>query len=383
MPPLARFRELSLRVAVIFGTRPEAIKMAPVALALRATPDMDCRIWSTGQHRTMLDQVLGFFDLACDADLAVMKADQTLNDLFSSVVAGVDALIRAERPDIVLVHGDTTTASAAAVAAFNNRVPVGHVEAGLRSGRMDQPWPEEFNRRLVDMVSTIMFAPTQGAKANLLAEGVSADRIHVTGNTVVDALLAATERIQPGSDIRTELDSRFAYIDATKPMILVTGHRRESFGDGFVQICHALRRLSERGDVEIVYPVHLNPNVQDPVRRLVGTASGVHLIDPVDYPSFVYLMSRASVILTDSGGVQEEAPTLGKPVLVMRNVTERPEAIAAGVAELVGADEDMIVSRTAAALMRAPSKPTINPYGDGRASERIVEELKRAADNLR
>lgn len=383
MPPLARFRELSLRVAVIFGTRPEAIKMAPVALALRATPDMDCRIWSTGQHRTMLDQVLGFFDLACDADLAVMKADQTLNDLFSSVVAGVDALIRAERPDIVLVHGDTTTASAAAVAAFNNRVPVGHVESGLRSGRMDQPWPEEFNRRLVDMVSTIMFAPTQGAKANLLAEGVSADRIHVTGNTVVDALLAATERIQPGSDIRTELDSRFAYIDATKPMILVTGHRRESFGDGFVQICHALRRLSEHGDVEIVYPVHLNPNVQDPVRRLVGTASGVHLIDPVDYPSFVYLMSRASVILTDSGGVQEEAPTLGKPVLVMRNVTERPEAIAAGVAELVGADEDMIVSRTAAALMRAPSKPTINPYGDGRASERIVEELKRAADNLR
>lgn len=383
MPPLARFRELSLRVAVIFGTRPEAIKMAPVALALRATPDMDCRIWSTGQHRTMLDQVLGFFDLACDADLAVMKADQTLNDLFSSVVAGVDALIRAERPDIILVHGDTTTASAAAVAAFNNRVPVGHVEAGLRSGRMDQPWPEEFNRRLVDMVSTIMFAPTQGAKANLLAEGVSADRIHVTGNTVVDALLEATERIQPGSDIRTELDSRFAYIDATKPMILVTGHRRESFGDGFVQICHALRRLSERGDVEIVYPVHLNPNVQDPVRRLVGTASGVHLIDPVDYPSFVYLMSRASVILTDSGGVQEEAPTLGKPVLVMRNVTERPEAIAAGVAELVGADEDMIVSRTAAALMRAPSKPTINPYGDGRASERIVEELKRAADNLR
>lgn len=383
MPPLARFRELSLRVAVIFGTRPEAIKMAPVALALRATPDMDCRIWSTGQHRTMLDQVLGFFDLACDADLAVMKADQTLNDLFSSVVAGVDALIRAERPDIVLVHGDTTTASAAAVAAFNNRVPVGHVEAGLRSGRMDQPWPEEFNRRLVDMVSTIMFAPTQGAKANLLAEGVSADRIHVTGNTVVDALLEATERIQPGSDIRTELDSRFAYIDATKPMILVTGHRRESFGDGFVQICHALRRLSEHGDVEIVYPVHLNPNVQDPVRRLVGTASGVHLIDPVDYPSFVYLMSRASVILTDSGGVQEEAPTLGKPVLVMRNVTERPEAIAAGVAELVGADEDMIVSRTAAALMRAPSKPTINPYGDGRASERIVEELKRAADNLR
>lgn len=383
MPPLARFRELSLRVAVIFGTRPEAIKMAPVALALRAAPDMDCRIWSTGQHRTMLDQVLGFFDLACDADLAVMKADQTLNDLFSSVVAGVDALIRADRPDIILVHGDTTTASAAAVAAFNNRVPVGHVEAGLRSGRMDQPWPEEFNRRLVDMVSTIMFAPTQGAKGNLLAEGVPEDRIHVTGNTVVDALLEAMQRIQPGSAIRAELDSRFAYIDATKPMILVTGHRRESFGDGFVQICHALRRLSERGDVEIVYPVHLNPNVQDPVRRLVGTASGVHLIDPVDYPSFVYLMSRASVILTDSGGVQEEAPTLGKPVLVMRNVTERPEAIAAGVAELVGADEDMIVSRTAAALMRAPSKPTINPYGDGRASERIVEELKRAADNLR
>lgn len=357
--------------------------MAPVALALRAAPDMDCRIWSTGQHRTMLDQVLGFFDLACDADLAVMKADQTLNDLFSSVVTGVDALIRAERPDIVLVHGDTTTASAATVAAFNNRVPVGHVEAGLRSGRMDQPWPEEFNRRLVDMVSTIMFAPTQGAKANLMAEGVPEDRIHVTGNTVVDALLEATQRIQPGSAIRTELDARFAYIDTTKPMVLVTGHRRESFGDGFVQICQALRRLSERGDAEIVYPVHLNPNVQDPVRRLVGTASGVHLIDPVDYPSFVYLMSRASVILTDSGGVQEEAPSLGKPVLVMRNVTERPEAIAAGVAELVGADEDMIVSRTVAALMRAPSKPTINPYGDGRASERIVEELKRAADHLR
>lgn len=357
--------------------------MAPLALALRAAAGVDCRIWSTGQHRAMLDQVLGFFGLACDVDLGVMKPDQTLNDLFASVVTGVDALIRADRPDIVLVHGDTTTASAAAVAAFNNRIPVGHVEAGLRSGRMDQPWPEEFNRRLVDMVSTILFAPTEGAKAHLLAEGVPEDRIHVTGNTVVDALLCATARIQPGAAIRAELDARFAYLDASKPLVLVTGHRRESFGDGFVQICKALRRLSERGDLSIVYPVHLNPNVQEPVRRLVGDAPGVHLIDPVDYPSFVYLMSRASVILTDSGGVQEEAPTLGKPVLVMRNVTERPEAIAAGVAELVGADEDMIVSRTEAALMRSPSKPTINPYGDGRASERIVEELKRAADNLR
>lgn len=371
-----------MRVAVIFGTRPEAIKMAPVVKALRAAEGVDCRVWSTGQHREMLDQVLTFFDLKTDLDLKVMTPGQTLNGVFSAVVAGVDRAIEAEQPDLILVHGDTSSAAAAATAAFHRKVPVGHVEAGLRSGRMDQPWPEEFNRRLVDLVAERLYAPTPRSRDNLLAEGVASERIIVTGNTVIDALLDAVERVGPGTAARAELDARFDYLD-DRPMILVTGHRRESFGDGFREICVALRRLSERGDVQIVYPVHLNPNVQGPVRELVADAPGVYLIDPVDYPTFVYLMSRSRVILTDSGGVQEEAPSLGKPLLVMRDVTERPEAIEAGVAELVGAKADRIVAGVAAALARPEPTDRTNPYGDGRAAQRIVEELRHVADRLR
>ena len=372
-----------MRIAVIFGTRPEAIKMAPVVQALRAEPGVDCRVWSTGQHRQMLDQVLSLFDLTVDADLALMTPGQSLNGLFAAAISGVDAMLHAEQPDLVLVHGDTSTAAAAATAAFNAGVPVGHVEAGLRSGRMDQPWPEEFNRRLVDMVSRLMFAPTARARDNLLAEGAAADRVLVTGNTVVDALLTMVARIRTRPEVRARLDQAFSFLDANRRLVLVTGHRRESFGTGFGNICEALKRLGEDETLEIVYPVHLNPNVRGPVHELLGGSSRVHLIEPVDYESFVYLMDRCHVILTDSGGVQEEAPSLGKTVLVMRDVTERPEAVEAGVSHLVGTNPNRIVSGVLDALTRPPRSGADNPYGDGHASRRIVQGLIDAADHLR
>jgi UDP-N-acetylglucosamine 2-epimerase (non-hydrolysing) len=372
-----------MHIAVIFGTRPEAIKMAPVVRALKAEPGVTCRVWSTGQHREMLDQVLGLFDLRADGDLGLMKPGQGLNDLFAAAVTGVDTLLREHRPDLVLVHGDTTTAAAAATAAFNLGVPVGHVEAGLRSGRMDQPWPEEFNRRLVDMVSTLMFAPTERARANLLAEGALADRVLVTGNTVVDALLAMIERMDTQPDVRARLDQRFSFLNADKRLVLVTGHRRESFGEGFGNICKAIGRLGQAENLEIIYPVHLNPNVQGPVHALLDGYDSVHLVEPADYESFVYLMGRCDVILTDSGGVQEEAPSLGKPVLVMREITERPEAVEAGVSHLVGTDPNRIVSGVFDALGQKARKDKSNPYGDGRASRRIVQGILDAADYLR
>ncbi|WP_421731718.1 non-hydrolyzing UDP-N-acetylglucosamine 2-epimerase [Brevundimonas sp.] len=356
--------------------------MAPVIKAIQGADGLECQVWSTGQHRRMLDQVLDFFGIETDVDLGVMTHDQSLNETFGKIVAGVDQLLARRTPDLLLVHGDTTTAAAAAVAAFHRRIPIAHVEAGLRSGRMDQPWPEEFNRKLVDMVGMRLFSPTEGARQNLIAEGVPPEKILVTGNTVVDALLDAVERISPGTAARGALDTQFAYLDPNKPLVLVTGHRRENFGQGFRDICLALRRLSQ-DDVQIVYPVHLNPNVLEPVKALLGDAPDVYLIDPVDYPSFVYLMSRASVILTDSGGVQEEAPSLGKPLLVMRNVTERPEAIEAGVAQLVGTDPGRIVASVRNALDQ-PARPyAINPYGDGFASARIVQELRNVANSLR
>ena len=372
-----------MHIAVIFGTRPEAIKMAPVVQALRAEPGVTCRVWSTGQHRQMLDQVLGLFDLRADGDLGLMKPGQSLNELFAAAVTGVDALLKAHRPDLVLVHGDTTTAAAAATAGFNLGVAVGHVEAGLRSGRMDQPWPEEFNRRLVDMVSTLMFAPTERARANLLAEGAAPERVLVTGNTVVDALMTMIERMEAQPDVRARLDQRFSFLDAEKRLVLVTGHRRESFGEGFGNICKAIGRLGESENLEIIYPVHLNPNVQGPVHALLDGYDRVHLVEPVDYESFVYLMDRCDVILTDSGGVQEEAPTLGKPVLVMRDVTERPEAVEAGVSHLVGTDPNRIVSGVFDALGQKARNDQSNPYGDGRASRRIVQGILDAADHLR
>ena len=372
-----------MRVAVIFGTRPEAIKMAPVVQALRDTPGIECRVWSTGQHRQMLDQVLNLFDLEADADLGLMTPDQGLNGLFSGAVGGVDRMLAAETPDLVLVHGDTSTAAAAAAAAFHRRIPVGHVEAGLRSGRMDQPWPEEFNRRLVDMVSRLLFAPTEGSRRNLLAEGANPDHVIVTGNTVVDALLAMIDRMEKRPEVRTRLDQRFSFLSPDRKLVLVTGHRRENFGDGFDNICAALKRLGEDSSLEIIYPVHLNPNVQGPVHALLGGSSRVHLVEPVDYESFVYLMNRCDVILTDSGGVQEEAPSLGKPVLVMREVTERPEAVEAGASKLVGTDPNRIVSGVFELLDRSVQNERNNPYGDGQASRRIVRGLLDAADHLR
>lgn len=370
-----------MRVAVVFGTRPEAIKMAPVIRALRAAPTIDCQVWSTGQHRQMLDQVLHQFDLDLDIDLRLMTPGQSLNGFAASALGGVDRLLDERAPDIVLVHGDTTTAMVGATAAFHRSVPVGHVEAGLRSGRMDQPWPEEFNRRAIDLVSRLLFAPTEGARKALLAEGVDPSHVHVTGNTVIDALLLTLERVRR-PEAQARLHARFSFLSRQHPLVLVTGHRRESFGTGFNNLCLALGRIAERG-MEVVYPVHMNPNVRAPVHALLGSFPGVHLIEPVDYEAFVYLMDCCDVILTDSGGVQEEAPSLGKPVLITRQVTERPEAVISGLSYLVGTDPDRIVQGVLNALDTPPRTAIPNPYGDGRASERILQGLLDAADDLR
>ncbi len=374
-----------MRILSVFGTRPEAIKMAPVVLALAAAAGIESRVCVTGQHRAMLDQVLALFDIAPDHDLAVMQANQGLTDITTAVLKGLDPVLADLRPDRVLVHGDTTTSFAASLAAFYRRIPVGHVEAGLRTGNIYAPWPEEMNRRLADAIADLHFAPTERARANLLAEGAAADRVVVTGNTVIDALLRVVDRIRHDAPLRQGLDRRFDFLaSGCRPdqpkLILVTGHRRENFGDGFERICRSLARLAERADVEILYPVHLNPNVQGPVMRILGQRPRIHLIDPVDYLAFVYLMDRAHLIITDSGGIQEEAPSLGKPVLVMRETTERPEAVEAGTVRLVGTDEDLIVreaerllddTEAYAAMARAH-----NPYGDGRAAERIVATLR-------
>jgi UDP-N-acetylglucosamine 2-epimerase (non-hydrolysing) len=329
----------------------------------------------------MLDPVLDFFAIRPDADLAVMKPDQDLTDVTGAVLAGLRRVLAEMRPDRVLVHGDTTTTFAAALAAFYARVPVGHVEAGLRSGNIQSPWPEEMNRRLADGLSDLLFAPTESAAAHLRAEGVKDKRIRVTGNTVIDALFHVRDRLAADSALNAQLEKRFAAETAARRTILVTGHRRESFGAGFERIADALARLAKRPDVGIVYPVHPNPNVSGPIRRRLGGIPGIHLIDPVDYVAFVFLMQRADIVLTDSGGIQEEAPSLGKPVLVMRDVTERPEAVTAGTVQLVGTDAGRIVGEAGRLLddpeaYRAMSRAH-NPYGDGRASRRIVEEVAR------
>jgi len=349
--------------------------MAPVVRALKARPDIETTVWSTGQHREMLAQVLDLFEITADRDLAVMQPDQTLNGLFSRVLGRMDEVFAEERPDRVLVHGDTTTAAAAATAAFHRGVPVGHVEAGLRSGHMDKPWPEEFNRRVVDLVADHLYAPTVSARDNLLKENLGERHIVVTGNTVVDALLHVKGRIDNEPELAGQLAAKFPQLDPARRLVLVTGHRRENFGDGFLNICQALQEISLDPDVQVLYPVHLNPNVQRPVLELLADRPNISLIDPVDYLSFVYLMGRSTVILTDSGGVQEEAPSLGKPVLVMREVTERPEAVDAGVVRLVGARCENIV-RSVRETLAEPSRAEIaNPYGDGQAAARIVREI--------
>ncbi|MDR5745872.1 UDP-N-acetylglucosamine 2-epimerase (non-hydrolyzing) [Caballeronia sp. LZ029] len=362
----------------IFGTRPEAIKMAPLVKALEAEPGIRSVVCVTGQHRSMLKQVLDLFDITPHHDLAVMSENQTLNGLASRLIASIDDVITKEKPDRVLVHGDTTTATAGALAAFHRRVPVAHVEAGLRTGDMSSPWPEEMNRRFVDVVSDMMFVPTSRSHANLVKETLHG-RAFVTGNTVIDALHSVTKRIDSQDALRRTLDARFPFLDPSKHLILVTGHRRESFGRGLRDICAALVRLAKRRDVQIVYPVHLNPNVRATVISALGGAPNVFLIEPADYLGFVRLLQRATLVLTDSGGVQEEAPALGKPVLVMREVTERPEAIDAGTAMLVGTDSDAIAATVHLLLddtdARAAFSRNVNPYGDGRASARIVAAL--------
>lgn len=367
---------MSKRVMAVFGTRPEAIKMAPVVAALRATAGIEVQVVVTAQHRQMLDQVLELFAIVPDDDLDLMAPNQSLPELFGRILLGMSATIAARRPDLVLVHGDTSTTLASALAAYYARVPIGHIEAGLRTGNMYSPWPEEANRRLTAPLAALHFAPTERARTNLLAEGVDPASIHVTGNTVIDALIEVVTRIEGDAPLRDALDTKFPFLDSSKRLVLVTGHRRENFGDGFEQICVALRELGMRDDVQVVYPVHLNPSVQEPVSRILGEACNVHLIPPQDYLPFVYLMTRAYLILTDSGGVQEEAPSLGKPVLVMRETTERPEALAAGTVRLVGTDPVLIVAEATRLLDEPAAYEDMarahNPYGDGTAARRIA-----------
>jgi len=378
---------MSKRVMVVFGTRPEAIKMAPVIGALKAKPGIETVVAVTAQHREMLDQVLDLFGIAPDVDLDMMQPDQSLSDLTSRVLAGMNEVIARYRPDIVLVHGDTTTTFATTLAAFYNRTPVGHVEAGLRTGNLYAPWPEEANRKLTGALAALHFAPTERSRANLLAEGVSGDRIFVTGNTVVDALLATVRKIGDNPGLEASLASQFPFLETGKRLVLVTGHRRENFGFRFEQVCLALADIAGMGDTQVIYPVHPNPNVREPVHRLLGNKPGIHLVPPLDYLPFVYLMNRADLIVTDSGGIQEEAPSLGKPVIVTRETTERPEAIEAGTAFLAGTDRERIVELVQGLLDTRPSSracTNANPYGDGKASQRIVDilhgQLKTALD---
>lgn len=369
------------QILFVFGTRPEAIKMAPVIRELQKQPDcFNIKVCVTAQHRQMLDQVLQLFDICPDYDLDIMQPGQDLYDVTANVLRGLKPVFQQERPDIVLVHGDTTTTMAASLAAYYEKIPVGHIEAGLRTGNIYSPWPEEMNRRLTGTIAAIHFAPTEAACQNLRSEGVAENSIHITGNTVIDALMHVVSQIQNDSNLATAMAKQFPYLDSGKKLILVTGHRRENFGTGFENICQALQKLGQRDDVQIIYPVHLNPNVQEPVRRILSDSPSVHLIEPLDYLPFVYLMSQSYLIITDSGGVQEEAPSLGKPVLVMRDTTERPEAVEAGTVRLVGTDTDTIVT-TAETLLDDQMAYQVmsmahNPYGDGLASQRIAQLLK-------
>jgi len=368
-----------MKVLCVFGTRPEAIKMAPVVKALRAERSIDSHVCVTAQQREMLDQVLDVFDIVPDHDLDIMRPGQSLTDITTRIMQGIEPVFEAVEPDLILVHGDTSTTFAISLAAYYKRIPVGHVEAGLRTGNIYSPWPEEINRRLTGAIASHHFAPTAAARANLLREGIDDSAICVTGNTVVDALLEVVQRIEADDALTTRFEEEFSFLDPSRTLILVTGHRRESFGQGFENICMALRELADRDDVEIVYPVHLNPNVQEPVGRILGDCPKVHLISPLDYLPFVYLMKRCDLILTDSGGIQEEAPSLGKPVLVMRDTTERPEGLQVGAVRLVGTDTGKIVSETLRLLDSETEYQTMakagNPYGDGLAAKRIVQRI--------
>ncbi|HFQ9257796.1 TPA: non-hydrolyzing UDP-N-acetylglucosamine 2-epimerase [Pseudomonas aeruginosa] len=365
----------------VFGTRPEAIKMAPVTLALADDDRFEARVCVTGQHREMLDQVLNLFKIVPDFDLNIMRSGQDLTDVTVAILQGMKDVFSQFKPDIVLVHGDTATTLAASLAAYYHQIPVAHVEAGLRTGNMYSPWPEEGNRKLTGALACLHFAPTETSRDNLLREGISAERIRVTGNTVIDALLNVVQRLEQDMELASEAAAPTEFLDSSRSrFILVTGHRRESFGGGFERICQALGVVARNHpEIDIVYPVHLNPNVREPVNRLLSDVQNIHLIEPLDYLPFVHLMSRAHVILTDSGGIQEEAPSLGKPVLVMRETTERPEAVAAGTVKLVGTEIKNIVNELERLLVDESAYRKMsfahNPYGDGMESKRIIDSL--------
>ena len=370
----------AIRVLIVFGTRPEAIKMSPLVHALAGDKRFDSKLCVTAQHREMLDQVLDMFEIKPDFDLDIMSPGQTLSDVTSRILNGMEDVLENFKPDVLLVHGDTATTFAAALAAYYQQIPVGHVEAGLRTGNLYSPWPEEANRKLTGAITRYHFAPTETARINLRAESVPDEHITVTGNTVIDALFWVLDKIDQDSRIASQLASLYPFLDQDRKLILVTGHRRESFGGGFERICEALRSIAiEYPNCQVLYPVHLNPNVQQPVKRLLQDIDNIYLIEPQDYLPFVYLMTRAHIILTDSGGIQEEAPSLGKPVLVMRDTTERPEAVDAGTVKLVGTDVDKITSEVKQLMdneecYRRMSEAH-NPYGDGNACQRILSAL--------
>jgi UDP-N-acetylglucosamine 2-epimerase (non-hydrolysing) len=372
-----------MKLLTVFGTRPEAIKMAPLVKVLDASPQLEHRVCVTAQHREMLDQVLKLFDIHPQYDLDLMRPGQSLPQLTSSILLGMDGVLADFRPDWVLVHGDTSTTMATSLAAYYRQVGVAHVEAGLRTRNLYSPWPEEGNRQITGRLAGLHFAPTETSRQNLLQENVSLSAIHVTGNTVIDALLSVSKRIDTDVRLGADLAARFPFLNAAKRLILVTGHRRENFGAGFESICHALRDIAAEPEIQVVYPVHMNPQVQAPVQRILGNTANVHLIEPQDYLPFVYLMKRSHLILTDSGGIQEEAPSLGKPVLVMRDTTERPEAVAAGTVRLVGVDQGRIVNETRRLLHDEAAYQQMafahNPYGDGLACQRILATFEKLA----
>lgn len=380
------------KIMLVFGTRPEAIKMAPLVKEFQKYPEkFQTTVCVTGQHREMLDQVLRLFEIKPDYDLNIMKQGQDLYDVTARVLTGMRDVLKEVQPDVVLVHGDTTTSTAAALAAFYQQIPVGHVEAGLRTHNIYSPWPEEMNRQITGRIAAYHFAPTPLSKQNLLAEGVKEEHIHVTGNTVIDALYMVVDKIKSDKALDTELENQLKQagydvnrLSGGKKLVLITGHRRENFGDGFINMCTAIKDLTKKyPNVDFVYPMHLNPNVRKPIHQVFGEdlsdLGNMFFIEPLEYLSFVYLMEKSTIILTDSGGIQEEAPGLGKPVLVMRETTERPEALEAGTVKLVGTDYDIIVKEVSELLENQKyynkMSKAVNPYGDGLACNRVLEKL--------
>lgn len=371
-----------IKVLTVFGTRPEAIKMAPLVKELDGAVGIEAKVCVTAQHREMLDQVLDLFNIKPDFDLDIMKTGQSLSDVTSRILLGLRPILQEFKPDIVLVHGDTATTLSASLAAYYEQVSIGHVEAGLRTGNIYSPWPEEGNRKLTGALSSLHFAPTQGSANNLLAENIDQTSVSITGNTVIDALMLVKQRLVEDSDLTETLNHLFPMLDPSKKLILVTGHRRESFGGGFERICESLAEIAENNpESQIIYPVHLNPNVQEPVNRILKGIDNIYLIEPQDYLPFVYLMDRSYLILTDSGGIQEEAPSLGKPVLVMRETTERPEAVEAGTVKLVGTDKATIISEVNRLMKDEEAYTKMskahNPYGDGQACNRIIDAIRK------